>query len=179
MSKTDRRTHTFQYCFVREQCPSAAKGIYFEEARTAGPSPGFIHALQRNGVSAVIICPSNLYLSVDPLLAIPDVPEAAEQADKVRVAGAEPLIALSILTSDQDRISLARHTLTFARAPADCDGGTGALAFPAQCSIPLAFGPDSFAHHIAAAVNHGFKACTMQAPSLSLISTAPPTSMLC
>jgi LPPG:FO 2-phospho-L-lactate transferase len=163
----------FQHYFVREQCRPVATGIHFEGAGTAVPSPGFINALQRSDVSAVIICPSNPYLSVDPILAIPDVREAlatlnipviavspivggralkgpaaklmrelgvtpdvaaiadhysglinglvidetdTEQADKVRAAGAEPLIARSIMASDEDRISLARHTLTFARA---------------------------------------------------------------
>ncbi|QDC37769.1 hypothetical protein [Sphingobium fuliginis] len=42
-----------------------------------------------------------------------------EQGDKVWAAGAEPLIARSIMTSDEDRINLARHILTFARAFSD------------------------------------------------------------
>ena len=69
---------------------------------------------------------------------------------------------------DVDALLRASSANAVAIAPADSGGGTGALAFPAQCSIPLAFGPDSFAHHVAAAADHGFKTCTMQAPSLGL-----------
>ncbi|WP_167706661.1 2-phospho-L-lactate guanylyltransferase [Sphingobium fuliginis] len=70
--------------------------------------------------------------------------------------------------NEVDALLRASSATTIAIATAECDGGTGALALPAQCSIPLAFGPGSFASHIAAAANHGFKTCAMQAPSLSL-----------
>lgn len=70
--------------------------------------------------------------------------------------------------NEVDALIRASSAHSIAIAPADYDGGTGALALPAQCSIPVAFGPDSFARHIAAAANHGFKTCIMQAPSLSL-----------
>ncbi len=51
------------------------RGIRFEGAAAAIPSPAFIGAL-RGDLDAIVICPSNPYLSVDPLLSIPGVREA-------------------------------------------------------------------------------------------------------
>ena len=66
----------FQRYFVGEQCRPVATGIRFEGAAAAAPSPGFSAALARRDVAAVIVCPSNPYLSIDPILAVPGVPEA-------------------------------------------------------------------------------------------------------
>jgi LPPG:FO 2-phospho-L-lactate transferase len=63
----------FQDYFVREQCRPVAQAIRFEGAETASPSPGFAAALARPDLAAVIVCPSNPYLSVDPILALPGV----------------------------------------------------------------------------------------------------------
>lgn len=60
----------FQRYFVGEQCQPVATGIRFEGAERAAPSPGLRAALARKDVAAVIVCPSNPYLSVDPILAV-------------------------------------------------------------------------------------------------------------
>ncbi len=66
----------FQSYFVGQQCQPIAKSIRFEGADTAQISPAFAHALARSDLAAVVICPSNPYLSVDPILAIPGAREA-------------------------------------------------------------------------------------------------------
>lgn len=63
----------FQRYFVGEQCRPVATGIRFEGAGQAAPSPGLAAALARKDIAAVIVCPSNPYLSVDPILAVPGV----------------------------------------------------------------------------------------------------------
>jgi len=78
----------FQRYFVGEQCRPVATGIRFDGASAAAPSAAFAKALARPDVSAVIVCPSNPYLSVDPILALPGVREA------LRRLGA-PILAVS------------------------------------------------------------------------------------
>jgi LPPG:FO 2-phospho-L-lactate transferase len=73
--KTDDGDLAFQHYFVRERCQPEVRGIRFEGAAAAIPSPAFIGAL-RADLDAIVICPSNPYLSVDPLLSIPGVREA-------------------------------------------------------------------------------------------------------
>lgn len=53
-------------------------------------------------------------------------------------------------------------------APADTDGGTGALALPAHCPLATAFGRHSFARHLAAAAADGFDTHIVRATGLSL-----------
>ena len=63
----------FQEYFVRRRCEPAVKGLRFEGAEAATMSPAFESALGDPSLDAVIVCPSNPYLSVDPILAVPGV----------------------------------------------------------------------------------------------------------
>jgi len=63
----------FQRYFVGEQCRPVATGVRFDGAASARPSLALQAALARRDVTAVIVCPSNPYLSVDPILAVPGV----------------------------------------------------------------------------------------------------------
>jgi len=63
----------FQRYFVAEQCRPVARAVRFAGAETAQPSPAFIAALRRDDLAAIVICPSNPFLSVDPILALPGV----------------------------------------------------------------------------------------------------------
>lgn len=85
--ETDGGDLAFQHYFVRDRCQPEVRGIRFEGAESAMPSPAFIAAL-RGDLDAVVICPSNPYLSVDPLLAMPGVREAL-------AAQGAPVIAVS------------------------------------------------------------------------------------
>jgi LPPG:FO 2-phospho-L-lactate transferase len=66
----------FQHYFVRDRCEPVVTGIRFAGAADASPSPAFAQALQDDNISAIIICPSNPFLSVDPILALPGVASA-------------------------------------------------------------------------------------------------------
>jgi len=61
----------FQEYFVRRRCEPVVKGLRFEGAGTASMSAAFASAVAAASLEAVIVCPSNPYLSVDPILAIP------------------------------------------------------------------------------------------------------------
>ncbi|MGE0094201.1 MAG: 2-phospho-L-lactate transferase [Alphaproteobacteria bacterium] len=62
---------TFQRYFVERRCEPRICGIRFGGAATARPTEGIEAALSAPTLEAVIICPSNPYLSVDPILAVP------------------------------------------------------------------------------------------------------------
>ncbi len=76
----------FQQYFVAEQCRPIAEGVRFAGAAEASPSPGLRAALGRSDLAAVIICPSNPYLSIDPILAVPGVRAALKAVDAPIVA---------------------------------------------------------------------------------------------
>jgi LPPG:FO 2-phospho-L-lactate transferase len=63
----------FQHYFVRERCAPVVRAVRFEGASGARPSPAFAEALARPDLAAILICPSNPYLSIDPILSIPGV----------------------------------------------------------------------------------------------------------
>ena len=70
---TDSGLLEFQEYFVRRQCEPAVSGIHFKGSECARPSPGFEDLLHSRELAAVIICPSNPFLSIDPMLSIPGV----------------------------------------------------------------------------------------------------------
>lgn len=73
-------TLSFQHYFVRDRCEPEVTGFEFSGASRAVPSPAFSQALDRE-LSGVIICPSNPFVSVDPILAIPGVVEQLRAAE--------------------------------------------------------------------------------------------------
>jgi LPPG:FO 2-phospho-L-lactate transferase len=76
---TADRPLPFQHYFVRERCAPVARGVRSEGVTEARPSPAFAAALARSDLDAILICPSNPYLSIDPILAIPGVRAAIER----------------------------------------------------------------------------------------------------
>ncbi|MBL4583607.1 MAG: 2-phospho-L-lactate transferase [Pseudomonadales bacterium] len=63
----------FQRYFVQHQCQPVVTGFHFEGVETATASKQFMAHLADPALAAVIICPSNPYVSIDPILALPDV----------------------------------------------------------------------------------------------------------
>ena len=91
--RTDEGWLDFQDYFVGRQCAPAVRAIAFEGAAQARAHPQAVAALARGDLRAVVICPSNPYLSVDPLLALPELRAALLSA---RAAGV-PVVAVSPL----------------------------------------------------------------------------------
>jgi len=73
---TDEGPLAFQHYFVREQCRPVVRAVRYEGAGQARPSAAFAAALARSDLAAIVICPSNPYLSIAPILAVPGVREA-------------------------------------------------------------------------------------------------------
>ena len=78
----------FQDYFVRRRCQPTLSSIVFAGAREAQPHPEFLAALTDPALRAVVICPSNPFISIEPILALPGVAAA------LRSAGA-PVVAIA------------------------------------------------------------------------------------
>ena len=91
--RTEEGWMDFQEYFVGRQCVPAVREVAFEGAEQARAQPQALAALARGDLRAVVLCPSNPYLSVDPLLALPALRAALQAA---RAAGV-PVIAVSPL----------------------------------------------------------------------------------
>jgi LPPG:FO 2-phospho-L-lactate transferase len=82
----------FQRYFVGRQCVPEVTGFVFEGAGNATPHPDVVAALNHAGLRAVIICPSNPFISIDPILAVPGL-RAALAATAAPVIAVSPIIA--------------------------------------------------------------------------------------
>ncbi len=82
----------FQRYFVGRQCAPEVTGFVFEGAEQAAPHPDVVAALRDPDLRAVIICPSNPFISVDPILALPGL-RAALAAAAAPVIAVSPIIA--------------------------------------------------------------------------------------
>jgi len=66
----------FQEYFVHHRCEPIVRGFNFEGAEESRPAPGVLEAIDR--CDAIIICPSNPWVSIDPILSIPNIKKAVE-----------------------------------------------------------------------------------------------------
>ena len=61
----------FQDYFVRRQCEPAVTGFSFEGISAAHPNREVLQGLAQNLFQRIVICPSNPYVSIDPILQVP------------------------------------------------------------------------------------------------------------
>jgi LPPG:FO 2-phospho-L-lactate transferase len=66
--ETEEGELAFQEYFVHRRCEPRVKGFRFEGADVAEPAPGAREALL--SADAVVVCPSNPWVSVDPILRV-------------------------------------------------------------------------------------------------------------
>ncbi len=66
---TDEGTLPFQEYFVHRQCQPRVTGFRFEGIEQAHPAPGIEQSIQK--ADLVLICPSNPWVSIDPILSLP------------------------------------------------------------------------------------------------------------
>jgi LPPG:FO 2-phospho-L-lactate transferase len=92
--KTDRGWLDFQDYFVRYQCAPVVEVFLFAGVETAAPSPGFLAALRDPALRAVVICPSNPFISIDPILSLRGVRDALRSC-------AAPVVAVSPIIGGQ------------------------------------------------------------------------------
>ena len=89
---TDRGRLAFQDYFVRLRCEPVVRSLDFDGAASASLSPTVRAALESEQLGGVILCPSNPYLSVAPMLAIAELRERLCTLN-VPVVAVSPIVA--------------------------------------------------------------------------------------
>ena len=77
----------FQEYFVHQKCEPKVKGFRFAGIESARPAPGVLEAIEK--ADAMIICPSNPWVSIDPILAVAGVRSALVAK---RIVAVSPII---------------------------------------------------------------------------------------
>ena len=75
---------SFQEYFVKNRCDPRVISLRFDSPSECSPSPGFVTALNESDL--LVFCPSNPFLSVDPILAVPGVRKKIENFRGARIA---------------------------------------------------------------------------------------------
>jgi LPPG:FO 2-phospho-L-lactate transferase len=81
----------FQDYFVRLRASPVVREIAYAGASEARANPDFLAALAGDDLELVVICPSNPFLSIDPILSLPRVRDAL-RACRAPVAAVSPII---------------------------------------------------------------------------------------
>ncbi|QMU59227.1 MAG: 2-phospho-L-lactate transferase [Boseongicola sp.] len=108
----------FQHYFVREQCNPIVTGFEFENIQAARPQSDLV-TTARDPLDAIVIAPSNPYVSVDPILQIPGLREALQNA-RAPIVAVSPIIGgqaikgpaakmMMELGKDVSVLGIARH----------------------------------------------------------------------
>ena len=116
--ETDMGTLAFQEYFVREQCRPAVRAIRFDGADDARPTCQVLDALSVPTLAGIIICPSNPWLSVDPILAVPGLRTALRESG-VPIIAVSPIVGGKALKGPASKImgelGLAVNSVSIAR----------------------------------------------------------------
>jgi len=81
---TDEGELPFQEYFVHRRCEPRVKGFRFLGVESANPAPGVVASIRE--ADLVVICPSNPWVSVDPILAVPSLKSEIETRPVVAVS---------------------------------------------------------------------------------------------
>lgn len=90
--RTDEGWLDFQEYFVHRRCEPVVHELLFQGAGAARAHPDFLAALRDPNLQAIVICPSNPFISVEPILAIPGVRQAMIDSP-VPIIAVSPIIA--------------------------------------------------------------------------------------
>jgi len=110
---------SFQDYFVRRHAQPAVAGLHYAGARDAAPPADALEALGDSRLRAIFIAPSNPWLSIDPILAVPALRDALRET-RVPVVAVSPIVGGAALKGPTAKImgefglpvtsgSIARH----------------------------------------------------------------------
>jgi LPPG:FO 2-phospho-L-lactate transferase len=91
----------FQEYFVKRGATDEVTKVTFEGSARANPSPGIIEAMR--AAETIIICPSNPFLSISPILSISAI-ENEMRLKKARIVGISPIVAGKTIKGPADKI---------------------------------------------------------------------------
>jgi LPPG:FO 2-phospho-L-lactate transferase len=117
--RTEEGELAFQEYFVRRRCEPKVLGFRFEGAVRARPSPEVEAALSASNLRGILICPSNPYVSIGPILAVSGIRRCLE-AVRVPVLAVSPIVdgraikgpaakMMQELGEDVSALQVARH----------------------------------------------------------------------
>jgi LPPG:FO 2-phospho-L-lactate transferase len=109
----------FQDYFVRRGAQPVVTGFCYDGANAAAAAPAVLECLGSRRLQAILISPSNPYLSIDPILAIGDIRSAIQSAT-VPVIAVSPIVdgaaikgptakIMNELGKDVSPIEISRH----------------------------------------------------------------------
>lgn len=137
---TPAGTFAFQEWFVARGHRDEVDSLVFEGVDSAIPAPGVLHAL--TSADAIVIAPSNPYVSVHPILAVAGVKETVA-ARTVRCVAVSPLIGGRAVRGPLDRMLSRMAGGTTPAHVTQCYAGLlDALVIdradaPAEAGVPL------------------------------------------
>jgi LPPG:FO 2-phospho-L-lactate transferase len=145
---TDQGPLDFQDYFVRLRCEPRVRRLEFSGSETACPHPSFLAALADPELRAVVICPSNPFISIDPILSIAGVRDALRHC-RAPVVAVSPIIGgravkgptakmMEELGLPVDAIAVARHYRDFLNFYIADETDRGQVA---DIDVPTVFAP--------------------------------------
>lgn len=87
---TEKGAIDFQHYFVRERCEPAITGFDYRGAASACISPEIHEWVNSGRLAGIILCPSNPFISLDPILSLPGFRKQLQDCDV-------PVIAVSAI----------------------------------------------------------------------------------
>jgi LPPG:FO 2-phospho-L-lactate transferase len=101
MQLVDGPEVSFQEYFVHLHHDVAVASVRFEGSASAQPGPRVLQAI--SGSDAIVVCPSNPVVSIDPLLAVPGILDSLV-ARRDDIVGVSPIVAGAALKGPADRL---------------------------------------------------------------------------
>jgi len=95
---------SFQEFFVKERWKREVTSVRLVGVEQAQPAPGLLDAI--HSAEAIVICPSNPITSIGPILAVPGIRAALEQAN-APVVGVSPLIGGAAISGPAHKLMVA------------------------------------------------------------------------
>jgi len=151
---TDAGPLDFQDYFVRLRCEPEVRGVTFAGAAEATAPAPLLEALADPELRGVVICPSNPFISIDPILAIPGIRQALVSCPAPVVA-VSPIIAGAAVKGPAGKMLRELGLVPSAEAVAthyqgllqgflhdERDGGGGSYAVPARAADTLMREPE-------------------------------------
>jgi LPPG:FO 2-phospho-L-lactate transferase len=117
---TDAGTFPFQEWFVGRGHRDEVTGVSYDGADEARPAPRVLDALEE--AEAILLAPSNPYLSLGPILAVREIRDAIA-GRRVRCVAVSPLVGGRSVTGPLDRMLRRMAGGTTPRHLADCYRG--------------------------------------------------------
>jgi LPPG:FO 2-phospho-L-lactate transferase len=118
--ETPAGTFSFQEWFVARGHRDEVDAVHYTGAQNARPAPGVLEALA--DAELIVIAPSNPYVSIGPILAVPEIRAAIERR-RVPCVAVSPLIGGRAVKGPADRMLVRLAGGTGPAEVASCYGG--------------------------------------------------------